>query len=263
MPRLPAWSAVRPLRSGPTRGIVRSRSRQLHSGIEYHQSGIDHVEIDADQVHLARRDGARLRRARRRDGLPSRARGDRRAHRSGLDGEGVHVLRPRGAAALAARSPVRRRAARRQRGRHADQVPGRAARVLFPRRRVLPRARHPRRGRVAYVTPLKARSPKRTASQGARRDARGAEIEVVTEFNTGEVDNAGGRLVGYDTARCPSTWRSSSPSTAAPPLSAGLQVSATTSKSFPPTNTHSNRERGRTCSRSATPRTCRSRKPDR
>ena len=48
----------------------------------------------------------------------------------------------RGAAAL------RRRPARGQRGRHADQVPGRAAGVLLPGRLVLPRARHPRRRRA-------------------------------------------------------------------------------------------------------------------
>ena len=27
-------------------GIVRSRSRQLHDGIEYHQSGVDHVDLE-------------------------------------------------------------------------------------------------------------------------------------------------------------------------------------------------------------------------
>ena len=32
--------------------IVRSRSRQLHGGIEYHQSGIDHVDLDTDCVYL-------------------------------------------------------------------------------------------------------------------------------------------------------------------------------------------------------------------
>ncbi len=38
--------------------IVRSRSRQLHAGIEYHQSGIDHVDLGADRVHLL--DGSML-----------------------------------------------------------------------------------------------------------------------------------------------------------------------------------------------------------
>ena len=33
--------------------IVRSRVRQLHDGIEYHQRAIDHVDIDEDRVHLA------------------------------------------------------------------------------------------------------------------------------------------------------------------------------------------------------------------
>ncbi|MEK7423247.1 MAG: FAD-dependent oxidoreductase, partial [Actinomycetota bacterium] len=32
--------------------IVRPRGRQLHAGISYHQSSIDHVDIDDDRVHL-------------------------------------------------------------------------------------------------------------------------------------------------------------------------------------------------------------------
>ncbi|MBK5287307.1 MAG: FAD-dependent oxidoreductase, partial [Acidimicrobiia bacterium] len=33
--------------------IVRPRARQLHRGIEYRQCAVDHVDIEADQVHLA------------------------------------------------------------------------------------------------------------------------------------------------------------------------------------------------------------------
>ncbi len=33
--------------------IVRPRSRQLHRGVHYHQSAIDHVDIETDRVHLA------------------------------------------------------------------------------------------------------------------------------------------------------------------------------------------------------------------
>ena len=55
---------------------------------------------------------------------------------------------PEGAAALGGGAgDLRRRPARGQRGRHADQVPGGAAGVLLPGRLVLPRAGHPRPGR--------------------------------------------------------------------------------------------------------------------
>src|SRR5690606_321315 len=36
-----------------TEDIVRPRGRQLHGGIEFRQSAIDRVEIDDDEVHLA------------------------------------------------------------------------------------------------------------------------------------------------------------------------------------------------------------------
>ena len=32
--------------------IVRPRARQLHKGISFHETGIDHVELEADVVHL-------------------------------------------------------------------------------------------------------------------------------------------------------------------------------------------------------------------
>ena len=32
--------------------IVRPRARQLHEGIFFHETGIDHVELEADAVHL-------------------------------------------------------------------------------------------------------------------------------------------------------------------------------------------------------------------
>jgi sulfide:quinone oxidoreductase len=51
---------------------------------------------------------------------------------------------------------------------------------------------------LSYVTPLDGAFTKPVASQhlGGMLSERG--IEVVTEFNTGEVDGAGGRLVSYD-----------------------------------------------------------------
>ena len=54
------------------------------------------------------------------------------------------------------------------------------------------------RVQITYVTPLDGAFTKPVASQqlGGMLAERG--IELVTEFNTGEVDGAGGRLVGYD-----------------------------------------------------------------
>jgi len=51
---------------------------------------------------------------------------------------------------------------------------------------------------LAYVTPLDGAFTKPAASQalGGILDEKG--IELITEFNTGEVDTAGGRLVSYD-----------------------------------------------------------------
>ena len=51
---------------------------------------------------------------------------------------------------------------------------------------------------MTYVTPLDAAFTKPVAAKhlGGMLEDRG--IELVTEFNTGEVDGAGGRLVSYD-----------------------------------------------------------------
>ena len=56
---------------------------------------------------------------------------------------------------------------------------------------------------LTYVTPLDGAFTKPTAS--TQRSAMLAEkgIELVTEFNTGEVDGEGGRLVGYDGREVP------------------------------------------------------------
>ena len=147
---------------------------------------------------------------------------------------------PEGAAALARRArALRRRPARRERRRHADQVPGRAARVRLPRRLVPPRARHPRHGRARATrrrstAPSPSRSPPST-SAGLLAEK---EIELVTEFNTGEVDGAGGTLVSLRRARDPaSTCSSRSRCTAAPRTSSARRGSATT-LGFVPTDPH-------------------------
>ena len=62
-------------------------------------------------------------------------------------------------------------------------------------------------------------------------------IELVTEFNTGEVDGERGRLVGYDGREVPFDLGVVVPSTAAPRTSAGRRDSATSSN-FVPTDEH-------------------------
>ena len=56
---------------------------------------------------------------------------------------------------------------------------------------------------ITYVTPLDGAFTTPTASQalGGMLEERG--IELVTEFNTGEVDGEGGRLIGYDEREVP------------------------------------------------------------
>ena len=51
---------------------------------------------------------------------------------------------------------------------------------------------------LTYVTPLDGAFTKPVASQHLAGMLAEKGIELVTEFNTGEVDGAGGRLVGYD-----------------------------------------------------------------
>ena len=193
-------------RSGwPARRDLRPRDRQLHDGIGFRRAA-DRPRRPgrANGGAPGRRSRLALRRAGRRHRRPADPGGDRRAHRAGLDGEGLHLLHARRRGRPRRRAgAVRRRPARGQRGRHADQVPGRAAGVLLPGRLVLHRARHPRPG------PADLRHPaRRRVHQARRRRQLGGMladkgIELVTEFNTGEVDGAGGRLVAYDGREVP------------------------------------------------------------
>ena len=147
--------------------IVRPRERQLHDGIGFVESGIDHVDIEANEVHLT--DGTAL----AYDVLVV-ATGARLVpeETEGLTGPGwmekvFTFYTPEGAAALgAALATFDRRPAGRERGRHADQVPGRSARVLLPGRLVLHRARHPRPGRRS-PTPPRSTAPSPSPSPPA------------------------------------------------------------------------------------------------
>ena len=56
---------------------------------------------------------------------------------------------------------------------------------------------------ITYVTPLDAAFTKPTASARLAGLLTEKGIELVTEFNTGEVDGEGGRLIGYDEREVP------------------------------------------------------------
>ena len=56
---------------------------------------------------------------------------------------------------------------------------------------------------IAYVTPLDAAFTKPVASEALGGLLAEKRIDLVTEFNTGEVDGAGGRLVSYDGREVP------------------------------------------------------------
>jgi sulfide:quinone oxidoreductase len=184
--------------------IVRSRVRQLHDGIHYHQSGIDHVDIGLDQVQLA--DGTRL----DYDVLVV-ATGSRLVpeETEGLTGAGwmenVFTFYDLvGATALA------EKLAAFDSGRLVVNVidmpikcPVAPLEFCF-----LADSYFHERGirdqvAITYVTPLDGAFTKPTAAKALAGMLEAHGIELVTEFNTGEVDGAGGRLVGYDEREVP------------------------------------------------------------
>jgi sulfide:quinone oxidoreductase len=179
--------------------IVRPRRRQLHRGVDFVQQPIEHVDLENREVHLERgaplgydvlvvATGATL--------VPEET--------EGLTGPGwmekvFTFYTPEGAGALA--------------GALATFGGGRVVVNVVDLPIKCPVAPlefcfladwyfHERgirdRVELTYVTPLDGAFTKPVASEqlGGMLADRG--IELVTEFNTGEVDGAGGRLVSYD-----------------------------------------------------------------
>jgi sulfide:quinone oxidoreductase len=184
--------------------IVRPRSRQLHRGIDYRQSPIVHVDIQAEQVHLADDSvlgydvlvvatGSRL--------VPEET--------EGLTGPGwmervFTFYDLEGAVALH----------RALDGFHGGRLvvnvidlpikcPVAPLEFCFLADWYLRERGVRDHVGLTYVTPLDGAFTKPTASAtlGGMLDERG--IELVTEFNTGEVDGSGGRLVSYDDREVP------------------------------------------------------------
>jgi sulfide:quinone oxidoreductase len=184
--------------------IVRPRSRQLHDGIDYACTPIDHVDVEHDTVHLADgralpydvlvvATGARL--------VPDET--------EGLLGPGwmdrvFTFYDLEGASALAGKL------AHFERGRLVVNVVDMPIKCpvaplefcfladwFFRERGVRDDLT------ITYVTPLDGAFTKPTASKtlAGLLDEKG--VELVTEFNTGQVDGGDGRLVGYDGREVP------------------------------------------------------------
>ncbi|MBI5087309.1 MAG: NAD(P)/FAD-dependent oxidoreductase [Actinobacteria bacterium] len=179
--------------------IVRPRAQQLHRGVRFVQSAVDHVDIAANQVHLESAEvldydalviatGAVL--------APDET--------EGLTGPGwmervFTFYSPEGSAALA--------------GALADFDHGRLVVNVVDMPIKCPvaplefcfladwffrdRGVRDRIG-ITYVTPLDAAFTKRIAAEHLAGMLAEKEIELVTEFNTGEVDGATGTLTAYD-----------------------------------------------------------------
>ena len=184
--------------------IVRPRGRQLHDDIDFHQSPIDHVDLAADTVHLA--DGTELGYdvlvvATGATLVPEET--------EGLAGPGwgdnVHTFYTLdGATKLAAAL------AEFDGGRVVVNVvdmpikcPVAPLEFCFLADWFFTDRKRRDRVEITYVTPLDAAFTKPVAAStlGGMLDER--HIELVTEFNTGEVDGPGGRLISYDEREVP------------------------------------------------------------
>jgi sulfide:quinone oxidoreductase len=179
--------------------IVRPRARQLHRGIEFVQQPIDRVDIDGQHVHLV--DGT----ARGYDLLVVASGATLVPEETeGLSGPGwtekvFTFYTPEGAAALAAALATF------DGGRVVVNVidmpikcPVAPLEFCFLADWYFAERKMRDRVQLTYVTPLDGAFTRPVASRrlGGMLAERG--IELVTEFNTGQVDGTGGRLVSYD-----------------------------------------------------------------
>ena len=179
--------------------IVRCRHHQLHRGIEFRQTPVEHVDIDADTVHLG--DGTEL----TYDALVI-ASGSTLVEdeTEGLTGPGwmekvFTFYDVAGAAALhgalegfdggrlvvnVVDMPIK--------------CPVAPLEFCFLADWFFQQAGIRDRVELTYVTPLDGAFTKPVASKalGGLLEEKG--VRLVTEFNTGEVDGSGGRLVSYD-----------------------------------------------------------------
>ena len=179
--------------------IVRPRRRQLHHGVDFRVSGVERVNVATDTVQLD--DGSTL----DYDVLvvatgavlvP--------AETAGLTGAGwmekvFTFYTPEGAAGL------QRALASFDRGRLVVNVidmpvkcPVAPLEFCFLADHYYTERNIRDRVEIVYVTPLDGAFTKPVASHRLASLLNDKHIELVTDFNTGEVDGAGGRLVAYD-----------------------------------------------------------------
>ncbi len=184
--------------------IVRPRARQLHKGIDFVESTIEHVDLEHQTVYLASgalltydllviATGARL--------VPEET--------EGLTGPGwmekvFTFYTPAGAAAL------EEALARFEGGRLVVNVVDMPIKCpvaplefcfladwYFTERGIRDQVQ------ITYATPLDGAFTKPIASEALGSILAERGIEVIPEFNTGEVDGVGGRLIGYDEREVP------------------------------------------------------------
>jgi sulfide:quinone oxidoreductase len=184
--------------------IVRPRRRQLHDGIEFRPTAIDQVDLAAQEVRLA--DGSTL-------GydvlivatgavlVPEET--------EGLTGPGwmdrvFTFYTPEGAAALEAALATF------DGGRLVVDIvdmpikcPVAPLEFCFLADWYLHERGIRDRVQLTFVTPLDGAFTKPVASKALAGMLAERDIEIVTEFNTGEVDGAGGRVVAYDGREIP------------------------------------------------------------
>ena len=179
--------------------LARPRGRQFRPGVTFRQAAVDHVDLERDEVRLA-------------DGTPVGydilviATGARLVpgETEGLTGPGwmekVFTFYAReGAAAL------ERALSRFDGGRLAVAVMDMPIKCpvaplefcfladwYFRKRGIRDKVE------LTYVTPLDGAFTKPAASRELGGLLKDKDVRLVTEFNTGEVDGAGGRLISYD-----------------------------------------------------------------
>jgi sulfide:quinone oxidoreductase len=184
--------------------IVRPRQRQLKKGVAFRQAGVEHVDIEDDQVHLddgavlpydvlVVATGARLV-TEETDGLTGPGWNEKvftfydlpgatALHQALEDFDGGRVVL--NVVDMPIKCPI------------APLEFAFLADWYFQERGIRDRVE------LTFVTPLDGAFTKPTASKALGGMLAEKGVELVTEFNTGEVDGNGGRLIGYDEREIP------------------------------------------------------------
>ena len=179
--------------------IVRPRGRQLHAGIDYRTSAVDRVEVAEHRVVLA--DGETL----DYDALVVATGAVLQPEETpGLTGEGW-MERVFTFYSLSGASALAGALATFDEGRLVVNVvdmpikcPVAPLEFCFLADWYLTERGVRDRVELTYVTPLDGAFTKPTASARLGDLLAEKDVRLVTEFNTGEVDGVGGRLIGYD-----------------------------------------------------------------